>query len=155
MVEVLAPPGLVDAVAWSFAPARGEIQTSFQAGGITSCSMRSIFVRILDPLGRARPGSESAPSTPRASIPLCAPRADLPDRREYHPPPMDQRTIVVLEGDETGQELLEEGLRTLAPDVIGIELAFPRFDLSLPSGARPRTRSSTKPRARSGSTGSA
>jgi isocitrate dehydrogenase (NAD+) len=40
-------------------------------------------------------------------------------------------TIVVLEGDETGQELLEEALRTLAPDVIGIELDFPRFDLSL------------------------
>jgi isocitrate/isopropylmalate dehydrogenase len=44
---------------------------------------------------------------------------------------MDPRTIVVLEGDETGQELLEEGLRPLQPDVIGIELAFPRFDLSL------------------------
>jgi len=44
---------------------------------------------------------------------------------------METRTIVVLEGDETGQELLEEGLRTLAPDVIGIELDFPRFDLSL------------------------
>ena len=44
---------------------------------------------------------------------------------------MDQRTIVVLEGDETGQELLEEGLRTLAPDVIGIELELRRFDLSL------------------------
>jgi isocitrate dehydrogenase (NAD+) len=40
-------------------------------------------------------------------------------------------TIVVLEGDETGQELLEEALRVLAPDVVGIELAFPRFDLSL------------------------
>src|SRR3954451_6922954 len=44
---------------------------------------------------------------------------------------MDPRTIVVLEGDETGQELLEEALRVLAPDVIGFELAFPRFDLSL------------------------
>jgi isocitrate/isopropylmalate dehydrogenase len=44
---------------------------------------------------------------------------------------MDVRTIVVLEGDETGQELLEEALRTLAPDVIGLELEFPRFDLSL------------------------
>jgi isocitrate dehydrogenase (NAD+) len=40
-------------------------------------------------------------------------------------------TIVVLDGDETGQELLEEALRVLAPDVIGIELDFPRFDLSL------------------------
>jgi isocitrate dehydrogenase (NAD+) len=44
---------------------------------------------------------------------------------------MDTRTIVVLEGDETGQELLEEALRVLVPDVVGIELEFPRFDLSL------------------------
>jgi isocitrate/isopropylmalate dehydrogenase len=43
----------------------------------------------------------------------------------------DEHTIVVLEGDQTGQELLEEALRVLAPDVIGIELDFPRFDLSL------------------------
>jgi isocitrate dehydrogenase (NAD+) len=42
-------------------------------------------------------------------------------------------TIVVLEGDQTGQELLEESLRLLAPEVIGVELAFPRFDLSLES----------------------
>jgi isocitrate dehydrogenase (NAD+) len=40
-------------------------------------------------------------------------------------------TIVILEGDQTGQELLEEALRVLAPDVVRIELAFPRFDLSL------------------------
>jgi isocitrate dehydrogenase (NAD+) len=40
-------------------------------------------------------------------------------------------TIVVLEGDQTGQELLEEGLRVLAPEVIGIQLEFPRYDLSL------------------------
>ena len=44
---------------------------------------------------------------------------------------MDTSTIVVLEGDETGQELLEEALRVLAPDVIAVELDFPRFDLSL------------------------
>ena len=44
---------------------------------------------------------------------------------------MNARTIVVLDGDETGQELLEEALRVLAPDVIGLELDFPRFDLSL------------------------
>src|SRR5918992_691671 len=46
---------------------------------------------------------------------------------------MDVDTIVVLEGDETGQELLEEALRVLAPDVTGIELELPRFDLSLDS----------------------
>ena len=46
---------------------------------------------------------------------------------------MEARTIVVLEGDETGQELLEEALRVLAPDVTGVELEFARFDLSLES----------------------
>jgi isocitrate dehydrogenase (NAD+) len=44
---------------------------------------------------------------------------------------VDARTIVVLEGDETGQELLEEALRVLASDVIGIEVELPRYDLSL------------------------
>ncbi len=44
---------------------------------------------------------------------------------------MDLRTIVVLEGDETGQELLEQSLSVLAADVIGLELALPRYDLSL------------------------
>jgi isocitrate dehydrogenase (NAD+) len=46
---------------------------------------------------------------------------------------MDVDTIVVLEGDETGQELLEESLRVLAPDVIGFEVDLPRYDLSLES----------------------
>jgi isocitrate/isopropylmalate dehydrogenase len=44
---------------------------------------------------------------------------------------VDTSTIVVLEGDETGQELLEEALRVLAPDVIGSTLELRRFDLSL------------------------
>jgi isocitrate dehydrogenase (NAD+) len=46
---------------------------------------------------------------------------------------MDTDTIVVLEGDETGQELLEEALRLLGPDVTGVELDLPRYDLSLES----------------------
>ena len=46
---------------------------------------------------------------------------------------LDAKTIVVLEGDETGQELLEESLRVLAPEVTGLDLEFPRFDLSLES----------------------
>jgi isocitrate/isopropylmalate dehydrogenase len=40
-------------------------------------------------------------------------------------------TIVVLEGDQTGQELLEEALRVIAPAVIRQELNLIRFDLSL------------------------
>src|SRR2546430_254355 len=46
---------------------------------------------------------------------------------------MNAKRIVVLEGDETGQELLEQALRVLAADVIGLELELPRFDLSLES----------------------
>src|SRR5438067_89915 len=46
---------------------------------------------------------------------------------------MDAKRIVVLEGDETGQELLEQALRVLEADVIGFELELPRFDLTLES----------------------
>ncbi len=44
---------------------------------------------------------------------------------------MADTTIVVLEGDETGQELLEEALRALDPDVTGVPVEFERYDLSL------------------------
>lgn len=39
-------------------------------------------------------------------------------------------TIVVLQGDRTGQELLAQALRVLQPDVIGVELGFRWCDLS-------------------------
>lgn len=45
--------------------------------------------------------------------------------------------LVVCEGDETGQELLDEALRVLAPSVVGVEIDLERFDLSL--GNRRRT----------------
>jgi isocitrate dehydrogenase (NAD+) len=40
-------------------------------------------------------------------------------------------TIVVLEGDQTGQELLVESMRLLDPAVIDIPIAFEHYDLSL------------------------
>jgi isocitrate dehydrogenase (NAD+) len=39
--------------------------------------------------------------------------------------------IIVLEGDETGQELLEQALRVLDPGVLQLELDLVRYDLSL------------------------
>ena len=45
----------------------------------------------------------------------------------------DPLRIVVLEGDQTGQELLEQALRVLDPDVLGVELDLVRYDLSLES----------------------
>ena len=44
---------------------------------------------------------------------------------------MPSRTIVVLEGDQTGQELLVESLRVLAPEVTRVPTEFVHFDLSL------------------------
>ncbi len=44
--------------------------------------------------------------------------------------------LVVCDGDETGQELLDEALRVLDPAVIGIELELERFDLSLANRRR-------------------
>jgi isocitrate/isopropylmalate dehydrogenase len=39
--------------------------------------------------------------------------------------------IVALEGDQTGQELLEEALRVLDAELLGLDLEIIRFDLSL------------------------
>ena len=55
------------------------------------------------------------------------PRQDGVASRPCPTPP----TITVLEGDETGQELLEQALRVLDPDVLGLPLELDRFDLSL------------------------
>ena len=43
----------------------------------------------------------------------------------------DAITIVVLEGDQTGQELLEQALRVLDPGVVRLDLQLERYDLSL------------------------
>lgn len=45
-----------------------------------------------------------------------------------HPTPP---TVVVMQGDQTGQELLEETLRLMDPSVIGAALTFESYDLSL------------------------
>ena len=44
---------------------------------------------------------------------------------------MEPLRIVALDGDETGQELLEQSLRVLDPDLLRTELEVERFDLSL------------------------
>src|SRR5512141_2829482 len=44
---------------------------------------------------------------------------------------MTSRTIAVLGGDQTGQELLLESLRVLAPEVTRVPTEFVFFDLSL------------------------
>ena len=46
--------------------------------------------------------------------------------------------IVLLDGDQTGQELLEQALLVLSPDVLALELELERFDLSLASRRRTR-----------------
>jgi isocitrate dehydrogenase len=43
----------------------------------------------------------------------------------------NEHTIVILHGDQTGEELLQDALRVLDPQVIGLNLNFQDFDLSL------------------------
>jgi 3-isopropylmalate dehydrogenase len=44
--------------------------------------------------------------------------------------------IVALEGDQTGQELLDQALRVLEPGVLGLAVEVTRFDLSLENRRR-------------------
>src|ERR671911_501120 len=46
-------------------------------------------------------------------------------------PMSDPLRIIVLEGDETGQELLEQSLRVLDPGVLKVEVELEHYDLSL------------------------
>lgn len=48
----------------------------------------------------------------------------------------DRTALVVCEGDETGQELLEQALRVLDGGVLGVALELQRFDLSLENRRR-------------------
>jgi isocitrate dehydrogenase (NAD+) len=54
------------------------------------------------------------------------------------PAPSRKARIIVLEGDETGQELLEQSLRLLDPQVIGLDLELEHYDLSLENRRRTR-----------------
>ena len=49
---------------------------------------------------------------------------------------MDELTIIVLEGDETGQELLDQAVRVLDPAVTQVPLELEHYDLSLENRRR-------------------
>ena len=46
----------------------------------------------------------------------------------------DPLKIIVLEGDETGQELLEQSLRVLDPELLGLPVELERFTAELCEG---------------------
>jgi isocitrate dehydrogenase (NAD+) len=58
--------------------------------------------------------------------------------RERQPAPSGTAPlrIIILEGDETGQELLEQALRVLDPAVTRVDLEFEHYDLSLDNRRR-------------------
>ncbi len=53
---------------------------------------------------------------------------------------MSAPTVVVMHGDQTGQELLEQALRVLDPSVTGVPLEFRHFDLSLENRRKTRNK---------------
>jgi len=52
------------------------------------------------------------------------------------PPMADAARIIVLEGDQTGQELLAHAIRLLDPDVCRLDLELEHYDLSLENRRR-------------------
>ena len=60
-----------------------------------------------------------------------APMADDYRSGAGQPAPSRKTRIIVLEGDETGQELLEQSLRVLDPSIIRLDLELEHYDLSL------------------------
>src|SRR4051794_13736743 len=54
-----------------------------------------------------------------------------PSWRYRQPPMADPLAITILEGDQTGQELLDQAIRVLDPELLGLDLRLDRFDLSL------------------------
>jgi isocitrate dehydrogenase (NAD+) len=63
---------------------------------------------------------------------LLAPGHDSCDRDDM----ADELRLIVCEGDETGQDLLEQSLRVFDPDVLGLSVRLVRFDLSLENRRR-------------------
>ena len=116
VVEVLLPPRLVAARSPAASPA-GSARSRRPSTRAGSRAARS---------ARSSPGRRSAARARRSSgTPPCALSESTPCRVYTAHPMRDDTTIVVLEGDETGQELLEEALRVLAPDVIGARARAP------------------------------
>jgi isocitrate dehydrogenase (NAD+) len=61
-------------------------------------------------------------------VPDLRPSSTSPRTLPVVPPPT---SIVVLHGDQTGEELMLQALRLLDPDLIGVEVGLRHFDLCL------------------------
>src|SRR5262249_30485491 len=100
----------------------------------TMCSRRQ-KIALRSPTGSAaRKPSPSDTSTPHQ---LHGPEL-IEWRTGYASPPSlswarmtEGLKTTVREGDETGQELLEQSLRVLDPEVVGLPIELDRYDLSL------------------------
>src|SRR5439155_87000 len=73
-----------------------------------------------------RPGEQVIDRTKAVGNPVLPAVTDAPE------PPR----IIVLEGDQTGQELLDQARRLLEPDVCRVDLEFEHYDLSLANRRR-------------------
>src|SRR5919108_460729 len=109
----------------------------------TMCSRRQKAAVCAPGDARTRqpsPGSIARPHQEQLSVD-CEAMAEGADDRSGAGQPGPSRTalrIIVLEGDETGQELLDQALRVLDPAVTNVPVELEHYDLSLENRRRTR-----------------
>ena len=98
--------------------------------------------------GRTRPCGRPGSSCRRQPSPgsIGSPHQEqLLGRLRRHGWTRHDLRIIVLEGDETGQELLEQALRVLDPGVTRVEVELEHYDLSLENRRTHRATRSCRP----------
>ena len=114
-----------------FAAAVGEPPLAYLAGWRMDLAARRLRSST-DPIGRSRARSATARSTRSTALRAPSRRAARPLPSRYPACAMaDTLKIIVLEGDETGQELLEQSVRVLDAELLGLDLELDYYDLSL------------------------
>src|SRR4051794_6755654 len=101
--------------------------------GTTCSSLQNTARRSASGSQARKPSSASTASPHQLQGSVGIPSAEVnPAPGGYRQPPMAEPLVItILEGDQTGQELLEQAVRVLDPEVVGLDLRLDRFDLSL------------------------
>lgn len=114
-------------------PGRGAAAALGKGNSHRGEGVRRETGRPLPGAGKSQRARRRPDALPRVQGELAAEpmSANAQIRQISWPPVAEALKIVVLQGDQTGQELLEQALRILDAEVLGLALEIVQFDLSL------------------------